>query len=175
MSNSNYKESIIAISLLEDEQKLLLIGEEYQYQIQIDSTFNEILKIIVKPSLEVIMLKNYIQVKKDNSIKMNFLLVYPKEILSKSEIEYLYNSNFLVNNQDTKYKNKVIVEFERVAKRDQVNSKIKVQDIQKSLNFTVEEELTKSKSILATLIKPITILIDTFIFIFALIAYSFQV
>jgi len=174
ISNSSYKENIEAISILPKEEKLILFGKKYQYELTINKNIINILNSIALDPLEIYMINNPPKLNLENRIKMEFYISYPLKLLSKSKIEYLKRSGFYTYENVVADSDAIMLKFEKIAKRTKKNQNIHVKHVKKTSMFFVYEEASKNRKILAILLKPLTFFVDMIVFIVGLILYSFQ-
>lgn len=174
MSNSNYNEDIEAISILSEEEKLILLGQKYQYELKIDKSIVNILNSISVNPLEIYMLNNPPTLNLDNSIKMKFYISYPLKLISKDKIKYLKSVGFYTYENVVANPDGIMMKFERIAKRSNKNQNQNSKHVNKPSTFVVYEEATRNRKILATILKPLTIVVDMIILLFGLILYAFK-
>ena len=174
MSNSNYNEDIEAISILSEEEKLILLGQKYQYELKIDKSIVNILNSISVNPLEIYMLNNPPTLNLDNSIKMEFYISYPLKLISKDKIKYLKSLGFYTYENVVANPDGIMMKFERIAKRSNKNQNLNSKHVNKSSTFVVYEEATRNRIILATILKPLTVVVDMIILLFGLILYAFK-
>jgi len=174
MSNSNYNEDIEAISILSEEEKLILLGQKYQYELKIDKSIVNILNSISVNPLEIYMLNNPPTLNLDNSIKMKFYISYPLKLISKDKIKYLKSVGFYTYENVVANPDGIMMKFERIAKRSNKNQNQNSKHVNKPSTFVVYEEATRNRKILATILKPLTIVVDMIILFFGLILYAFK-
>ncbi len=176
MSNSNYNEDIEAISILSEEEKLILLGQKYQYELKIDKSIVNILNSISVNPLEIYMLNNPPTLNLDNSIKMKFYISYPLKLISKDKIKYLKSLGFYTYENVVANPDGIMMKFERIAKRSNKNKNKNKNSkhVNKPSTFVVYEEATRNRKILATILKPLTVVVDMIILLFGLILYAFK-
>ena len=174
MSNSNYNEDIEAISILSEEEKLILLGQIYQYELKIDKSIVNILNSISVNPLEIYMLNNPPTLNLDNSIKMKFYISYPLKLISKDKIKYLKSLGFYTYENVVANPDGIMMKFERIAKRSNKNKNLNSKYVNKPSTFVVYEEATRNRKILATILKPLTVVVDMIILLFGLILYAFK-
>ena len=174
MSNSSYNEDIEAISIFSEEEKLILLGEKYQYELKIDKSIVNILNSISVNPLEIYMLNNPPTLNHDNSIKMKFYISYPLKLISKDKIKYLKSLGFYTYENVVANPDGIMMKFERIAKRSNKNQNLNSKHVNKPSTFVVYEEATRNRKILATILKPFTVVVDMIIFLFGLILYAFK-
>ncbi len=174
MSNSNYNEDIEAISILSEEEKLILLGQKYQYELKIDKSIVNILNSISVNPLEIYMLNNPPTLNLDNSIKMKFYISYPLKLISKDKIKYLKSLGFYTYENVVANPDGIMMKFERIAKRSNKNQNLNSKYVNKPSTFVVYEEETRNRKILATILKPLTVVVDMIILLFGLILYAFK-